>query len=177
MLPLQADPLMSLPQLDGYQVFTIDDSGPYKGNDNKTYTGKCGSAKILVKNVSDDRMYEQGATSFSYLFMPAKYDDERFVISGSDKSSPVLRPPANDFNGIACVQTPKGKRVLIWETCGGSVCSDRFDDFYVIDPEKLVYIAPKDPKKNLCDEKCARRLVGNALIDHIEGDDDIQHVK
>jgi hypothetical protein len=168
-LPANAETLMSLPWLPGHQVFTIDESAHYKNSDLNTYKGRCGSAKILVKNV-DYYQFPQNGESMSFGGMGRSIDEDvEFVIYNPAIPGRVLKPDADDSNGIACVQTKQGKRILIWGMCDGTACADEFDQFYVIDPEKLIYIAPKDPNKNSCGYMCARRLIGKTFVDHIEG--------
>jgi hypothetical protein len=148
-LPAHAEVLMSLPKLDGYKKFTTTNG--------RDYQGQCGSAKIVVENV----YYERPDLDFSNLNSGLITESVVINIVDSTKPKRVLKPPVNDYDGIACVQTTQGKRILIWENCAKNGCTTSYDSFYIIDPENLVYTAPQDPKTQECDRQCAKPLVGD----------------
>jgi hypothetical protein len=150
-LPAHAETLMSLPKLSGYKAFTTTNGSDYQG--------QCGSARIIVENVNDLEK-----TYFTNISVPGLVTTEMtFKIFNPAKPSQVLMPVADQINGVACVQTPQGKLIVIWVNCGEKVCTSDFDHFYIIDPENLAYLAPKDPDpfNSECDRACAKLLVGN----------------
>jgi hypothetical protein len=76
----------------------------------------------------------------------------------------------SDYNGVQCVQTKSGYRLLIWSDCGGSACGHGFS-FFIIDPHKLSFIAPRKSGQ-ICNAKCASTILGSDLphaLDKEEG--------
>jgi hypothetical protein len=148
--PCFAEANASLPQLKGFSPFVLEKMGDY--------ISECGQSKIRVKGVDSFN-----GNSFSFIDI----NSAEIQISVHEKKSLILGSfYLNDFNGIACVN--KGKQIiLIWGNCGGSLCVDRSDVFYIINSSNLKFIQPKNPKKFICDEKCAERVVGREIVEQI----------
>jgi hypothetical protein len=136
---------------------------PMKGYKNidvvetKNFTGSCGKSQVHVLGVTavrDNTFSTDGEAGKIIVGLP--YTDGREPLILDDDSG------LSDSNGVACVSTKSGSRLLIWSICDGSACGDDFS-FFVIDPDRLVFLAPKDPKKGECNEKCASLLLGNGL--------------
>jgi hypothetical protein len=127
----------------------------------RNVTGSCGSSIVRVLGVTDviDNFYGIDLDAGKIIIRSGLNKE---LILGAD--SGVL----SDHNGVACVSTKSGSRLLIWSNCSGSACGDNFS-FFVIDPERLVFLAPKDPRKGQCDDSCASQLLGNKLPKRING--------
>lgn len=117
-------------------------------------------ARIIIRVFQEDHTKDVIAPDTGAIIVPGGSTKE--LILNSD--SGVL----SDHNGVACVATTSGSRLLVWSNCAGSACGDDFS-FFVIDPERLVFLAPQDPRKGQCDEKCASQLLGNQLPQKING--------
>jgi hypothetical protein len=126
----------------------------------KNVTGSCGSAVVRVLGVTNasDGFYENDSDSGIIIRSGGK------ELNISEGGGDIL----SDHNGVACVPTKSGKRLLVWSNCAGSACGDNFS-FFVFDPERLALIAPKDPRKEQCDENCASRILGSSLPQQING--------
>lgn len=130
---------------------------PVNGNDSlrvietKHIIGSCGTSIVDIKGVQ--KIFDDN--------FAISVDGEVIVSSGSNKQLVIKEGEGilSDYNGIACVPTKLGSKLLIWSTCGGSQCGDSYN-FYVIDPERLVYLAPKNPRKGTCDAECASKALG-----------------
>lgn len=133
----------------------------------KNITGSCGNATVIVKGV--DRIYKYDYTFGIGRIIVRTASGTQLVL---DDESPVL----NDRNGLACVSTKAGKRLLLWSQCGGnsSLCDTDYS-FFVIDPDHAVFLAPKDPNKGTCDEVCAANLLHSDLPEHIDDDPYLSH--
>lgn len=121
----------------------------------KNFTGSCGSSIVRVL----------GVTNVVDNFYAVEQDAGKIIVRSGSAKDLVLTSESgvlSDHNGVECVSTKSGNRLLIWSNCSGSSCGDDFS-FYVIDPERLVFLAPKDPRKDQCDEKCASKVLGNNL--------------
>ncbi|MDO8812388.1 MAG: TM2 domain-containing protein [Gallionella sp.] len=122
-------------------------------------TGYCGTSVVRVLGI------EQVTDNF----FSTDLDAGKIIIrAGALKEMTIDRNVLSDHNGVACVTTKSGNRLLIWSNCGGNACGENFS-FFVIDPERLVFLAPKDPFKEQCDEECASQLLGNQLPQKING--------
>lgn len=119
----------------------------------QNFTGSCGSAVVRVMGV--ERIVGN--------FYTVDLDSAKIIIRSNakdlilDEHSGAL----SDHNGIACLNTKSGQRLLVWSNCNGSACGNF--SFTVIDPEKAIILAPKNPAKESCDEKCATKLTGSRL--------------
>lgn len=132
---------------------------PMKGNNfldivaTKNITGSCGTSIVRALGVVDvvDNFYSID-------------DDAGKIIVRAGVAKEMVLSSNNgilsDHNGMACISTKFGNRLLVWSNCSGSACGEKFS-FFIIDPERLVFLAPKDPRKNRCDEKCASQILGN----------------
>lgn len=140
-------PAIDLPPMKGYKSLDVVTT--------KNITGSCGNAVVRV----------MGVTEVVGKFYTIEPDSGVIIVRHNPRHELVLsidNGVLSDYNGVACVSTRAGKRLLVWSTCGGSVCPDTFT-FFVIDPDRLVFLAPKDPKKRTCDALCASRVLGNNL--------------
>lgn len=148
-----ADTAISLPPMKGDKTLDVVAT--------KNVTGSCGTSIVRVLGVTDviNNFY---SIDFDAGKIIVRSGPTKELILGSD--SGVL----SDHNGVACVSTKSGSRLLIWSNCSGNACGDIFS-FFVIDPERLLFLAPKDPRKGQCDEKCASQLLGNKLPQKING--------
>lgn len=120
------------------------------------YTGTCGKAVVRVL----------GVTGVSKNVYTVELDTAKIIVRIWAEKEQLLKELVldggvlSDFNGVACVQTKSGSRLLIWSTCSGSACG--YDlAFSVVDPDRAVLLAPKRPESQRCDEKCASRILGN----------------
>jgi hypothetical protein len=142
-----AEPAISLPPMKGETALDVVDT--------KNVTGSCGTSIVRVlgvKNVAGN-------------FYGIDLDAGKIIIRSGPTKELVLSSSSgvlSDHNGVACVSTKSGNRLLVWSNCSGSTCGDNFS-FFVIDPERLTFLAPKDPRKGQCDAKCASQLLGNQL--------------
>lgn len=125
----------------------------------KNITGSCGASVVRVLGVTD-------VDNDSFR---TELDTGKIIVRSAAKELILgYGNVLSDYNGVACVSTKSGMRLLIWSNCSGSACGDRFS-FFIIDPERLVFLAPKDPRKGECDERCASQLLGNKLPQKING--------
>jgi hypothetical protein len=124
-------------------------------------TGYCGTSTVRVSGIE-----KVSGNSFSIdmdlgkIVVKTMQNKELVISSGSGVLS--------DYNGTACVSTESGSRLLVWSNCAGSACGESFS-FFVIDPERLVFLAPQNPSNERCDERCASQLLGNQLPKKING--------
>lgn len=119
----------------------------------ENYTGSCGSAIVRVigvQNFIDDTMFSM------------ELDSGKVIVRGNNKELTLTVKEGLDYLvGVSCVSTRAGKRLLVWTNCGGNGCP--FFNFTIIDPEKALVVAPKNPRKDSCDEKCATTSLGRKL--------------
>ncbi len=116
-------------------------------NGQTNYSGVCGTSEVKIMDVEELN---------SDIF---KVNNGKLTVK-SEKKVLILNDLLSDYNGIACVKTKVGERLLVWSNCSGSVCGEDFN-FFVIDPKKLTIIAPK--KGKICDDKCASKILGSKL--------------
>ena len=145
-LPGPTPPAITLQDLKSDHPLTSDEA--------KTISGSCGASTIQITGVAhiDDYKF---AIDFS--------KNNRIVVRSSKNNALVLESknyPLSDYNGVACISTKNGLKLLIWSKCGGSKCSDSYD-FYVIDTENALLIAPKLNSAKPCNAECASRILGN----------------
>lgn len=116
-------------------------------------TGSCGNSIIRVLGITK---------AFNNVFM-ADYDGGRVIIRTDLENELTVNVrdsgALSDFNGIACVPTRSGERLLVWSQCSGSLCGEDFN-FNVIDIKNLTYLSPKN---ELCDAQCASEILGSDL--------------
>lgn len=123
--------------------------------------GYCGTSLVAVMGIRDiNSSYFQIDTDTKIIISAGSVKERQLII---DSDSGVL----SDYNGVACVTTGSGDRLLVWSVCGGNLCGGL--SYFVIDPERQVFLAPLDPLKEQCDEKCASQLLGNQLSQQING--------
>ena len=119
----------------------------------ENFTGSCGSAIVRVlgvENFIDDTLFRM------------ELDGGKLIVRGTGKELELT--PMNGLDtlvGLSCVPTKAGNRLLVWTNCGGNGCP--FFNFTVIDPVKAMIVAPKNPAKETCDEKCATTSLGRKL--------------
>lgn len=146
---------------------------PMKGEksllvEGKSISGSCDGSVVKIVGVSkvyenlyslgdDGRIFIRSATGKLLIIG----EDMRVL---SDNNTSVL----SDHNGMACVSTQAGDRLLIWSVCGGFICTGGYS-FYIIDPKQLVFVAPGDPIKDFCNEDCASKLLGNGFPKQLHG--------
>jgi hypothetical protein len=142
---------INLSPMQGEKAVSIDQT--------QAFTGSCGSAVVRVTGVQDVR-----AGYFS-----ADVDAE--VIIRADMTHELrlntIQGGLSDINGLSCVSTKAGKRLLVWNGCNGNSAACEKFSFLVIDPERLAILAPRDIVKDQCDEQCASQLLGNRLPQQI----------
>lgn len=147
-LPGPTPPAITLQDLKSDHPLTSDEA--------KIISGSCGESNIQITGVAhiDDYKF---AIDFS--------KNNRIVVRSSKNNALVLESrsyPLSDYNGVACISTKNGLKLLIWSKCGGSKCSDSYD-FYVIDTESALLIAPKLNSAKPCNAECASRILGNNI--------------
>ena len=132
---------------------------PFKGSKKlaitktKAITGVCGKAVVRVLGVKNeqDNVYSSDV------------DGAKIVIRNPPKKELVFDSNSgviSDYTGMACIG---GNRLLIWSDCGGSACGRGYN-FTVIDTENLIILAPKDPREQSCDDKCASQALDGFSI-------------
>lgn len=133
---IQLDPALGSSKVDEQQVRNV--------------TGTCGGAIVRVLGMSD----EYATSSFDY--------DAGRILVRSDGGEMVLGTDnvINDYNSITCMTDRKGRALLVIAgQCAGSACGDEAD-YYIIDPVRREFVAPRDPKAGTCDRACATRALG-----------------
>ena len=148
-----AAPAIDLPPIKGMATLEVIAT--------KNIAGSCGTSTVRVLGVLN------------------VFDDYHFYSMDLEAGKIIIQGPTNELilsyegdvlsnhNGVACVSTKSGNRLLVWSNCAGSGCGDDFS-FFVIDPERLVFLAPNDPKKGYCDAKCASQILGSDLPEKID---------
>ena len=119
----------------------------------QNYTGSCGKALIRVLGVQETRNN----------FFAMDQDAGQIIVRHDITKQLVLsinNGLLSDYNGVACVPSSDGEQLLVWSNCGGTACRGDFQ-FLVINPDTLSFVAPKDPKRGQCNEKCASKALGN----------------
>ena len=142
-----------LPPIEGQKALWLETTN--------NITGSCGTSIVRVLGVKKviSNFYTIDLDAGRIIIRSA---GEELVLDANDGT-------LSDHNGIACVPTESGSRLLVWSNCSGSVCGDDFS-FVIVDPERLVILAPKDPYKETCHAKCASKLLGNELPQKINSD-------
>lgn len=119
----------------------------------ENYTGSCGSAVVRVlgvENFLDDKLFR------------LEIDSGKVIVRANNKETALTMENGLDaLAGVSCVSTKAGNRVLVWSNCGGNGCP--YYNFTIIDAEKALIVAPKNPMKETCDEKCATSALGRKL--------------
>lgn len=122
-------------------------------------TGSCGNSIIRILGITK---------AFDNVYITDS-DGGKIIIRASASKELTISPSdgvLSDFNGMACVSSKTGESLLIWSNCSGSACGDNYH-FYVIDPNRLTYLAPKKPQNKLCDAECASLVIGSNLPQEI----------
>lgn len=120
----------------------------------ENFTGSCGTAVVRVLGVDE----------VTADFFTIERDTGRVIVRNNGKETILSDNVLSDINGIVCVPTKIGARLVIWSHCGGSVCSDE-KAFTIINPETTSVISPPNiGTPNIgtffCNEVCARRVLG-----------------
>lgn len=111
-----------------------------------SFGGRCGQAVVRVVNVP-------GIVAETFQI---DADTEIVVQNWSGKRLRVT--PSGENNGVSCVSTPAGKRLLVHGDCGISHCDGDLS-FIVIDPDTLAILSP-DRAKLECFADCAAKIIG-----------------
>lgn len=136
---------ISLPPVKGKSTLDIVETK----DSTKNYTGSCGKSIVQVMGV-------ENIVGNFFTFGTQTSD----TIIRSDNTKELIFKDYSDYNGIACVPTKSGSKLLIWSNCAGNACGDDFS-FVVIDPEIPAYLAPQNPSKGTCDQNCASKILEN----------------
>lgn len=121
----------------------------------KNIQGACGNSKIRV----------MGITEVLDDFFTTDVDAGVIIVRVEGKKDLQINYPiVDDATGIACISTKQGGRLLIWSNCSGNGyrCGNGFS-FFIVDPERQLFIVPKDPINDRCDDECATRSLGSKL--------------
>ncbi len=143
-LPALAEPAMDIAPIGENKALTVTES--------KSFSGACGTSTVSVYGVVD----------FPGSYFRVDYDVAKIIVRSSLGAVPkTLSLTAetgviSDRNGVACVASAKGARLLIWSQCAGTQCVPEFV-FFVVDPARLVFLTPRSG----CNAKCASRLLGS----------------
>jgi len=140
----------------GIRISPVQGESSVEVVDIKAYSGSCGNAVVRVVGVV--KQFDN--------FFTADPDASIFIRNGA-KDIQLSSGVMSEYNGIACVSSKSGPRILVWSNCAGSACTEF--SFYVIDPNSLVFVAPQDPKKGVCDERCASQATNSQLPKKING--------
>lgn len=108
----------------------------------ENFMGTCGHSSVQIQGIDN---------IFDNVF---SLDNGEIVVSSGSAKQLNLRDALSDHNGIACVATKAGNRLLVWSSCSGSSCGGA--NFSIIDPDQLVNLAP-----NSCDAQCASQVLGS----------------
>src|SRR2546423_1126555 len=102
-----AESAISLPPWQGEKALDIVET--------KNITGSCGTAVVRVLGITN--IYDN---YYSILL-----DAGKIIVRKGPLKELVLSSDngvLSDFNGVACVPTKSGNRLLVWSNCGGSAC-------------------------------------------------------
>jgi len=110
-------------------------------------SGTCGAAKVSVEGVSADYIEFTGRIEVTS-------GKGNLVLSAEDGSF------FQDWNYLACVETPMGPMLVAKASCGGRGCNP--DDFRVIDPGTAIVVSRGTPDDG-CSYQCAERALGERL--------------
>ena len=132
---VMAQPAISIMPLHGDKDVSMDHP--------KTLSGHCGKSLIRL----------EGVTRLADDHFKHDYNSGKIVLQQGDADLSIEDRDEilNDYNGIACVETKIGARLLIWSYCGGGMCGDSLK-FHVLDPNKPSYITSRTGD---CDGDCA----------------------
>ena len=112
-------------------------------------TGTCGAATVSVEGVGPDFIDYSGRVE-------VVSGKTKLVLSGEDGTF------FQDWNTLACVETPSGAMLVARASCGGSSCNP--DDFRVVDP-KFAAVVSKGTPEDGCSYQCAEKALGQRLPD------------
>ncbi len=116
----------------------------------QTIQGQCGKTGVKVSGIVEilNGVYtasiEESRLTLELGSQTAKFAEESGIF--------------NDVNGITCVNTKIGKRLLFWSNCSGAACEGQMS-FFVFDPATLKRIAPGKPNES-CNAACASKALG-----------------
>ena len=112
-------------------------------------TGMCGAATVSVEGLSSDYIQFDGRVEVSS-------GKNKLTLSGDDGTF------FQDWNTLACVDTPRGPMLVVRASCGGSSCIP--DDFRVVDPNSAAVVSKGTPEDG-CSYQCAEKALGQRLPD------------
>ena len=135
---------------------------PLPGDDAVTSTtvrniyGHCGSAVVQVLGLA------QQQREFFSVDSAAGNADVVVIGAGHQLS---LKGHMSDYNGVACIETREGKRLVTWSDCSGSACGSGYS-FVVINPDTLKIEAGEE---SVCNSLCASRALGSDIPLKLDG--------
>lgn len=129
-------PAISIMPLQGDKNISLDHP--------KTLTGRCGSSVVRV----------EGITRLADDYFKHDFDRVKIVLQQSGVDQLTIEDKddiLNDYNGLACIDTESGARLLFWSYCGGGMCGDSLK-FHLLNADKPGFVTSP---KGECDAKCA----------------------
>lgn len=116
----------------------------------QTIQGQCGQSQVTLS----------GIMAINNGVYSAFTDESKLTLTQGNKKA-VFGPESglfDDDNGIACVTTKIGKRLLFWSNCNGNACAGQMS-FFVFDPATLKRLITSKPNES-CNAACASKMLG-----------------
>ncbi len=119
-------------------------------------TGRCGSAEVKVQGIEPDPQ-APGQTRISSQGKITVISGRASLNIGSDDQATIY---LQDHNKLHCVDTAKGRRLVLATVCFARYCTPL--DYRVIDPSTAKVVGmPKGLEE--CDRACAEKALGQRL--------------
>lgn len=139
----------TLPASTGIRLDQMQTSG-------SVATGRCGSAEVKVQGIEPDPQ-APGQTRISSQAKITVISGRASLNIGSEDQATIY---LQDHNKLHCVDTAKGRHLVLATVCFARDCSPV--DFRVIDPSTLKVVGlPKGLEE--CDRACAEKAIGQKL--------------
>ena len=119
-------------------------------------TGRCGRAEVKIQGIEPDPQ-APGQTRISSQGKITVIGGRASLNIGSEDQATIY---LQDHNKLHCVETPKGRRLVLATICFARYCTPV--DFRVIDPSTAKVVGmPKGLEE--CDRACAEKALGQKL--------------
>lgn len=127
------------------------------------YSGTCGTAKVNINAITDfSEVGDIGGPNVHFSLSGGNIEITNTV---NGKYKTITHQPS-DHNMFACLKAKPGQVLVINSNCGGSACGDE-GTYTIIDVTKMVRLTD-EPKKNLCGDECANKILGIGVREYLE---------
>ncbi len=118
-------------------------------------SGTCGDARVNMNGITEISEPGDIGGNNVHFSQPMGHIEVINTVNGKYKT---ITHQASDHNMFACLKAKPGLVLVINSNCGGSACGDE-GVYTIIDVTRMTQLTG-DPRKNLCGDECANRMLG-----------------